>query len=416
MRPRVEPSRGRRLAGCLALVLAAVAASSAPAQAGTDAARAHPRRMAVVLVANSYDGTVDLLDARTFHRLGRPLNVIPDGATPRDPQKAALYPTVIASRGEVNYSQDVEISPSGRVLYVSRGYLGDVAAFSLRTRRILWRTDLPSIRADHARISPDGSRLFATALPGNKVYALDARSGRITGSFEAGDYPHELQFSPNGRLVYNGSLGNQLAPIGHDRGLHQLTVADARTLRVVRRYVFADGVRPFAITPDGRRAILQLSFLNGFVVLDLRTGRRRVVELPLSPSAARLPLAEYPNRAAHHGIALSHDGRWVCDLGTISDYAALVPRPGYAPYTLIPVGMAPGEAETSLDGRSCLAVSRGPTGLDRPHVRGLNGDSLSVISYARRREVRRVRVGRHPQDLDEGLIPRTVLRAGGFLR
>jgi DNA-binding beta-propeller fold protein YncE len=254
-----------------------------------------------------------------------------------------------------------------------------------------------------------------SALPGNKVYVLDARNGRMAGSFAAGDYPHELEFSPNGRFIFNGSLGNQLAPIGRDFGLHQLTVANARTLRIVRTYGFTDGVRPFAITPNGRKVVLQLSFLNGFVELNLRTNRRRTVELPLSSSAARLPLADYPNRAAHHGIALSRDGRWVCDLGTISNYAALVPRPAYEPYTIIPVGMAPGEADTSLDGRYCFATSRGPMGLNRPHVRGLNGDSVSVISYARRREVKRIRVGRHPQDLDVGRIPLSVLRAGRFL-
>ena len=37
----------------------------------------HVRARAVLLVANSYDGTVDLLDARTFRLLGKPLNVIP---------------------------------------------------------------------------------------------------------------------------------------------------------------------------------------------------------------------------------------------------------------------------------------------------------------------------------------------------
>jgi DNA-binding beta-propeller fold protein YncE len=275
---------------------------------------------------------------------------------------------------------------------------------------MLWRTDLPSIRADHAKVSPDGSRLFVTALPGNKVYALDTRHGRVTGSFTAGDYPHELEFSRDGRFVYNGSLGDQLAPIGQDHGLHQITVANARTLRIVRTYRFADGVRPFAIAPNGKGIVLQLSFLNGFVDLDLRTDRRRTIKLPLSRDAARLPVADYPNRAAHHGIALSHDGRWVCDLGTISNYVALVPRPAYKRYTIVPVGEAPGEAVTSLDGRYCFATSRGPTGLNRPHVPGLNGDTVSVISYAKRTEVKRIRVGRHPQDLDVGRVPVGVLQ------
>jgi hypothetical protein len=43
-------------------------------------------------------------------------------------------------------------------------------------------------------------------------------------------------------------------------------------------------------------------------------------------------------------------------------------------------------------------------------VPGLNGDTVSVISYAKRREVKRIRVGRHPQDLDVGRVPVSVLQ------
>ncbi len=119
-------SRGdnvRRLLVCALLSLACGAAI--PAAAGAQAA---PTRD-VLMVGNSSDGTVDVFDATTFQRL-ETINVIPDGSTPRDPIQALAYPTLTSKVG-INYVQDIALSPDAKTLYVSRGYLGDVAAFDL---------------------------------------------------------------------------------------------------------------------------------------------------------------------------------------------------------------------------------------------------------------------------------------------
>src|SRR5205085_10122952 len=167
---------------------------------------------------------------------------------------------------------------------------------------------------------------------------------------------------------------NQLLPYGHDNSRHLLTIADARTLHVVHAYRFSAGVRPFAFVPRSHRLVLQLSYLNGFVSFDLAAGRpTRTIRLPLRGPARGLAPQDYPNQAAHHGIAVSADGRTVCDAGTISTYVALVRLRGPRA-KIIAVGRAPAEALTSLDGRYCFVLSRGPTALDRHHVRKLDGD------------------------------------------
>jgi DNA-binding beta-propeller fold protein YncE len=367
----------------------------------------------VLAVANSYDGTVDFIDARTLRRLGSPLNVIPDGRTPRDPKQANSYPGIIALRGEYNYTQEVEFSPDAKTLYVSRGYLGDVAAFHVATRRLLWRVQLPSLRADHLAVSPDGRRIFVTSLPGTNVFEISTRTHRIIGSYSAGTFPHVLEFSPNGRNLYSGSLGNQLAPYGQDHGIHEIVVVDTRTLRTVRTYKFNAGVRPFAFSSDGRQLVLQLSYFNGFDVLNLASGRVvRTVKLPVRGPGLKLQPRDYPNAAAHHGIAVSGDT--VCDAATISNYAALVTLHSGHVQRIVKVGEAPGEALTSLDGRSCYVTNRGPTGIDPPPVPASVGDSVSVIDYPSGR-VRTVRVGRHPQAETTAVVPNAILRAGHFL-
>jgi DNA-binding beta-propeller fold protein YncE len=368
----------------------------------------------VLAVANSYDGTVNLIDARTLRHLGAPLNVIPDGATPQDPTQAGHYQAIIASRGEVNYTQEVAFSPDAKTLYISRGYLGDVAAFSVATHKLLWRLQVPGLRADHLAVSPNGHRLFVTSLPGTKVLAISTRTHAFVGSYSAGDFPHVLEFSPDGRYLYSGSLGNQLAPYGQDHGVHELKVVNPVTLKPVRTYKFDAGVRPFAFSSDGRRLVLQLSYFNGFRVLDLATGKTvRTVKLPLRGPGRNLKPKDYPNAAAHHGIAVS--GNTVCDAGTISNYAALVTLSTGHVQKIIDVGQSPGEALTSLDGRSCYLTNRGPTGLNRPAVTDGSGDSVSVINY-RTGTVRIIRVGIHPQAETTAMVSDATLRAGGFLK
>jgi DNA-binding beta-propeller fold protein YncE len=403
-----QVSRIHHAVTCALALVALAAGLSADAMAKRDPSTP------VLAVGDSYDGTVDFIDARTFRRLGSPLNVIPDGRTPQDPKQASVYQTIIALRGEHNYTQEVEFSPDAKTLYVSRGYLGDVAAFSVATRKLLWRSQLPSLRADHLAVSPDGRHIFVTSLPGTKVFEISTRSHRIVGSYSAGTFPHVLEFSLDGRYLYSGSLGNQLAPFGQDHGVHEIVVVNPRTLKTLRTYKFDAGVRPFAFSADRRQLVLQLSYFSGFKVLNLATGNvDRTVTLPVRGPGLKLQPKDYPNAAAHHGIAVS--GGTVCDAGTISNYAALVTLHTGHVQQIIKVGEAPGEALTSLDGRSCYVTNRGPTGIDPPAVPASICDSVSVVDY-RTGRVRTVKVGRHPQAETTAMVPAAILRAGGFLR
>src|SRR3954471_13759293 len=127
----------------------------------------------VLLVGNSAAGTVSFIDGRTYENLGS-INVIPDlnqrlVAIYLNPIHAVAYGIVTEkqkirhfepSNGQ-RFVDDIFVSPDGTKLYVSRSNLGDVAAFDLTTpsHPILWRTDIDGYKADHATISPDGTRL-----------------------------------------------------------------------------------------------------------------------------------------------------------------------------------------------------------------------------------------------------------------
>jgi DNA-binding beta-propeller fold protein YncE len=382
--------RATVVAGLLALWLLGAAVS---------AARARP----VVLVGNLREGTVTVVDQGTWKVLGR-IDVTPDGKTPQDPVQALAYPLLVQSKG-VNYVQGLAVSPDGRTLYVSRGYLGDVAAFDIATRRLEWRLEVSGVRADHIALSPDGRRLFVSALTANEVQVIDTSTHKFVGSFQTGDWAHVLAFTPDGRFIVNGSLGNQLLPSGAPTR-QWLTFANPQTLQVERVLKFDAGVRPFAFSPDGALVYVQFSFFNGFKVIDSTTGAvLHTVSLPVEGPAVGESPSQYPNQAAHHGITISGDAKTICDAGTVSDYVALVDGSSLRTRAIIRVGDQPADAETSTNGQDCLVTNRGS---------GPGGNSLSVISYRRAKEIARLPMGDGPQELVTADVPDSVLRQAGF--
>ncbi|GGO95871.1 YncE family protein [Wenjunlia tyrosinilytica] len=389
---------GKRSRALRALACAAVVASVCAVPAKADDG---PRD--VLLVGNSVAGTVSFLDGRTYENLGS-MNVIPDLQAILDgmnPIERALYEQVRKEAGGDKFVDDAQMSKDGRTLYVSRGNLGDAAAFDVASRTMLWRTHVAGLKADHAALSPDGSRFIVSAITAGKSQAIDTSTGKIVGEFPTGTYPHENMYSANGERIYNASIGITSLPkiLSGLKGAKQLTVADAKTLKVKRVYQFDRGVRPAVITPDEKTMYAQLSYLNGFIEYDLVAGKiTRTVEMPFSDHGKALAPDDYPQNSAHHGMALSGDTTKLCQAGTIDDYTAVVSRPelttdGFVHY---PQGALPYWSTTSVDGDHCFVTLS-------------KLDQVSVIDYRTAKEVARVPVGDFPQRERLGKASRVAL-------
>jgi YVTN family beta-propeller protein len=345
----------------------------------------------VVLVGNSVSGSVSFLDGHTFANLGS-FNVIPDLAqrlAAMNPIERAAYAIVRQQEGGDRFADDVYLSPDGRTLYVSRGNLDDVVAFDLASRTMRWRHQVAGFKADHAALSPDGTRLIVSATTVAKAEVLDTATGALITSVTTGTYPHANDYSADGSRIYNSSIGITALPKALDfaKGDKLVTVIDGHTFAVLRTYRFAEGIRPAVFTPDGTTMYAQLSYLNGFVEYNLVTGRiTRTVPMPFSPAGQALSPDSYPNNSAHHGMALSGDTTRLCDVGTIDDYTAVIARPGLSTVGTVtyPTGTLPYWATTSVDGRYCL-------------VSLSNANAVSIVDYATATEVARVPVGSFPQ-------------------
>jgi DNA-binding beta-propeller fold protein YncE len=397
------------------VVMLAAGLAAAPAADVAEAAKKKPSKTrGVLFVGNNWDGTAHVIGPRTFKRVAR-LNIIPD----RDARMAEImsnpadYGYFLGIRqavgeGHDQFVDDMFSSRNGRLLFVSRPSFADVVAISFRTRKIVWRVKVDGNRADHMAISRDGNTLLVSASTAKVVDVIDTRKGQIVGRFPSGDQPHENNFSRDGKLIYHASIGTVFTPtddplLDATKGERYFQIVDARTLRVLKRIdmgkkldefgrpEMSGAVRPMALSPDEKFLYFQVSFFHGFVEYDLQRDKvTRLANLPLSAEAKRKRRDEYLLDSAHHGLSMNPKGTKLCAAGTMSDYAAIVNRSSFA-YRLAAFGKKPYWSTNSAGGRYCFVSFSGD-------------DAVSVISYAKAREVTRIPVGDHPQRMRMGKV------------
>jgi hypothetical protein len=394
--------------------------------AGTAAAPASAATTAqdVLYVGNNWEGTADLINPKSFQRVAR-FNVIPDKDARMQeilthPDKLAYFLAIREAVGEGHdqFVDDMFSSPDGRYVFVSRPSFADVVAFDLSTSppQIVWRTPVEGYRSDHMGISPDGKRLVVSASTARKAHVIDVdpsdpKFGQIVGSFESGDSPHENNFSRDGSLIYHASIGSVYTPLDEPafdstKGDRWFQIVDANTLQVLKRLDMgqkleeagypdmSSAVRPMALSPDERYSYFQVSFFHGFVEYDLQ--QDKVLRLAHLPTTDKTPPTreQYLLDSAHHGLSMNPEGTKLCAAGTVDGYAAIVSRATFA-YRLAAFGDVPYWSTNSGDGRYCFVSFAG-------------NDQVSVISYAKEKEVARIDVGDHPQRMRMGKAPQDL--------
>jgi DNA-binding beta-propeller fold protein YncE len=357
----------------------------------------------VVAAGNAFAGTVSFLDGHTYRNLGS-FNAVPDLAQRKleialNPVDELGYQMVKQQKGGENYIDDVVLSPDGKTLYVSRGILEDVAAFNISTGQMLWRTEIGGFEADHMAISPDGTQLAVSDLTDGLEKVFSSSTGQLLGSFPAGTYTHEVEYSPDGNRLYVGSIGiTQLPYLSNSlKGARQVTIADAHTFQVIKTFQFQYGVRPDILTPDEKYYYFQQSYNRGFVEFDLATGQvtRSMTTMPATAAGDALFPDKLPANSMHHGLALSGDQKTICAAGTIDNYVALVDRSTFAITHIIPGMSKPYWAITSADGSDCL-------------ISNSEGNNIEAINYATGAVDAKTTVGWYPQRTRIGVLDSTA--------
>lgn len=357
------------------------------------------------------------------------IDILPDGKKVgmfRDWEQAWGGQAAGEARG-INYAQDTDVSPDGKVLYVSRGYIGDVAAFDIASGELMWRVPIGGNRSDHMTLTPDGKRLFVSALRANYVEAIDTATGKRAGKVVSGAWPHDNHMSADGKHLYNASIGDMTVPLAQRDNVaeandahgyaYQVMVVDPGSLTVLERHRFDKGIRPIAITGDETMLYAQQSNQHWVIAYDLKE-KTQIDRLDM-PVKDGVTEDDWDFEAPHHGLALSPNGYILCIAARASDYVGLVattlPQPEAGPtptehpafdprkmslIAAIPAGDAPGWAEITEDGAYCLA----------PNTRS---DDVSIVSIADRMEVARVKAGQAPKHITIARVPVSVLEKMG---
>lgn len=277
---------------------------------------------------------------------------------------------------------DVIVADDGKVLYVNVAYASahgnpdaladhsDLVAFSTQSEKEIWRARIKG-NIGHMVMSPDNRHIYNALFDRWYVARVDLRT------YQVDDLPvefiggHGIRISADGKRLYVGSI---LMP--------EINVLDLEKKKVTQRILFRDAVRPFGITRDERTAYVQLSWLHGFEVVDLKRNLvRGTVHLPeLPPDAPK----EKTWNTVDHGLEITPDETHVVTVATTGNYAAVHRLPGLELVGTVPVGKDPSWVIVSDDGKLAFVSSR-------------KSDEVSVISIHDAKEVQRIKVGRHPQ-------------------
>ena len=339
----------------------------------------------VVVVGNNWDGGITVFDPDTYEIIKK-LSAIPDREERLDEVYSGLKRRVmtgfireVIGEGNDQLVDDMFTSNDGRYIYASRPSFADVVAIDANSGELVWRTPVEGARADHAAISPDGKTFLVSASTARKVHAIDVDTGKMIGSFESGDKPHENNYSKDGKKIYHASIGNVFIAsptLDVFKGDRWFQIVDAETYEIIRRVDIKEkleeagfpwkdsAIRPMAITQNEKFAYLQVSLFNGFFEYDIEQNKiTRKLELPIPKANEELSPGDHLLNSGHHGIALSGDDTKICVAGTMDGYIAVVDRKTFD-YEIIQLSEEPTKAKpywapSSKNGEQCYVSVSG---------------------------------------------------------
>ena len=272
-------------------------------------------------------------------------------------------------------------SHRGDRIYLTTEDTGEVIAVDTGSNEILWRVQAGATLHEPS-ITHDDRFVFAPDFRGGRIAIVDTQRGELVDEVKMIDPETGKQFDglhntyemADGRHMISMSiLGKSMIKIDMD------------TREIVRIYRLNGQPRPAAIMKDMSTIFVQLSELNGFVAVDLETGRElKRIEWPFE--------GEPPEKVDHwtpsHGIALTSGDRelWAASAFTSQLYVYSVPE--LEELAVVDVGVLPNWMALSKDGKTLYVTSQEPS-----RERG----TVAVIDIASREVLKFIEAGTRPK-------------------
>jgi DNA-binding beta-propeller fold protein YncE len=163
-------------------------------------------------------------------------------------------------------------------------------------------------------ITPDGRRALALKSAANKIAVLDIDGQRVsydkTNDMPVGQFPYNIDVTPDGKLALVAHTGNGGRPDGHADPIAVIDLTQSPP-RVVEYVTAGDAPEAFAISPRGDIAAALL--LGGSILPSTHWahGRAGMLVIYRIEGTKLTRVTEIPMGALPEGLAYSADGRYL---------------------------------------------------------------------------------------------------------
>ena len=201
----------------------------------------------------------------------------------------------------------VAFSPDGARVYVSNEAESTLDVFERGSGKLTHQVPL-SDRPNNIAVAKDGRIVVGIARGKGALDIIDPVELRIRKSVPVNGRLHNVYVTPDSKFAITGSLRTGI-----------ITVIDLATETTAWEIDLGKGVRPMTIetNPDGstKRVFVQISDLNGFVVVDF-AARKETARVTLPQTTAEFDTDAGRATAPSHGLGVAPDGKtlWVTSI------------------------------------------------------------------------------------------------------
>jgi YVTN family beta-propeller protein len=232
-----------------------------------------------VYVPNTLDGTVDVIDPRTYRVIkelrvgGEPHHITPSWDlrhlyvdNPGNDHLESIDPRTskLGRRIRVASPYNLYYTPDGTKALVVAEYERLIEFRDPHTWKLLKRVRIPWPGVDHMDFSADGRFLLVSCEYSGIVVRVNTTRMKVTGTIQVGGRPIDVKASPDGNVFY---VANQ--------GLSGVTVIDPVHLRKVGFIHTGVGAHGFAVSRDTKDLYVSNRIAGSISVISF--ARRRVV-------------------------------------------------------------------------------------------------------------------------------------------
>ncbi|HYR69797.1 MAG TPA: YncE family protein [Candidatus Acidoferrum sp.] len=291
------------------------------------ASRESPRIVASFPLMNSIFGPPTNLAVTPDERLAlvaNSVNWVQDGAAWKPAPDNKLYvfdlkaspPVQIATVEVGRQPSGLAINARGDLALITNRADKSISVVSIQGKDVKLVDTVPmGDEVAAVAITPDGKRALVVKFPAHKVAVLDIDGQKVTYNnkldMPVGQWPYNVDITPNGRIAITADNGNSGAPDGH---VDTVSVIDLEVTppRVIDRVVVGDAPEGFVISPKGDVAVAVL--LGGASALKsawFNTKRNGSVAVLKIDGKKVTKVGEVEVGGLPEGAVFSPDGRYL---------------------------------------------------------------------------------------------------------